>query len=232
MGNPNAEFDLMSENLDELVKKGLGIFAVYRDSILSYKLDYIKHIVNKIPSSILDYGCGSGLYTSYMKNYFQSAKIYGCDVSNKSIEVAKANHPDCEFITISEVNDLNVYKDKIDCIFINCVMHHIEPEEHSKWLTGLYNTMKSGSYLIIFEMNMLNPLVRWFVKRTPIDDNATMLKALYCKKLIKSIFGEDGEIKLRYTYLFPWRNKFFTKIEYLFSRLPLGAQYYVAVKKK
>ncbi|MDR1878408.1 MAG: class I SAM-dependent methyltransferase [Bacteroidales bacterium] len=228
-----TEFDSMADGFDNLVKEGLGIFAVYREGILNYKLEYLKRLVPYTPKSILEYGCGVGLYIPYLKECFPNAEIYGCDVSPESIRQVSENIPDCHFDLIEVPEDLKVYEGKIDCVFVNCVLHHIPPEEHKQWLTALYTYMKKDTYLVIFEMNMYNPLSRWFVKRTPIDDNATMLTPKYCKTLIRDIFGKDKKtkVKLKYTYFFPWRNKVFKTIEYQLTWIPLGAQYCVVVKK-
>jgi ubiquinone/menaquinone biosynthesis C-methylase UbiE len=231
MWNEKAEFDEMAENLDDLAKADLGIFAWMRESILDYKGEYLKYLLPENTKTILDYGCGSGLYVNSLRKYFPKLKIYGCDVSGKSIEVAKKKHPDCEFFTISNVSDLNIFKDKVDCVFINCVLHHIPHSEHKNWITGLYNNMKEGSYLVIFEMNMNNPLSRRLVNNSPIDKNAEMLKPTYCKKLIEDIFIKNEFIKLSYCYSFPWRTKILVGIEHQLSWLPLGAQYYLIAKK-
>ena len=225
----NVEFDEMSENLDDLLKEGLGIFAKFRESMIEYKAEYLKYLLPTEPKTILDYGCGAGLYTPYLKKHFPHTMIYGCDVSSKSIEVAKRKYPEYEFSTISHVDDLEKYKEIIDCVFINCVLHHIPPMEHEKYITGIYNNMRKGAYLIIFEMNMINPLVKNFVNKTPIDKNATMLKSSYCKNTVEKCFM--GEVKLRYSYFFPWRNKFLVGIEHKLGFLPLGAQYYIVAKK-
>lgn len=136
--------------------------------------------------------------------------------------------PDCHFNTIETVEDLQIYNGKIDCIFISCVLHHIDRREHEAWIKALHSIMKKGAYIVIFEMNMYNPVAKRFVDICPFDANAEMLNPAYCKKLVSDIFGRA---KLAYTFFFPWRNVFFTKIEHTLSWLPLGAQYYVAARK-
>jgi ubiquinone/menaquinone biosynthesis C-methylase UbiE len=231
MRKKEAEFDEMAENLDDLLKDGLGIFAWMRESILDYKGEYLKYLLPENPKAILDYGCGPGLYVKYFKKYFPESKIYGCDISGKSVDAARKRHPDCDFSVISNVSDLDIFKNKIDCVFVNCVLHHIPHSEHIDWITGLYNNMKKGAYLVVFEMNMNNPLSRRLVNNSPIDKNAEMLNPLYCKKLIENIFVEKEFVKLSYCYFFPWRTKILVGFEHRLSWLPLGAQYYVAAKK-
>jgi hypothetical protein len=89
---------------------------------------------------------------------------------------------------------------------------------------------------------MKNPLTKGFVKKTKIDENAIMLNSKYCKRLLlnkfyntkigdKETLLEKDNVKLRYTYFFPWRNRFFTNIEHFLFWLPFGAQYCVYANK-
>lgn len=176
----------------------------------------------------MEFGCGIGRNVPYFKEFFPSARIYGCDISAESIKQAAIDFPDCHFDTIETVEDLQIYNGKIDCIFISCVLHHIDRREHEAWIKALHSIMKKGAYIVIFEMNMYNPVAKRFVDLCPFDANAEMLKPAYCKKLVSDIFGRS---KLAYTFFFPWRNVFFTRIEHALSWVPLGAQYYVAAKK-
>jgi ubiquinone/menaquinone biosynthesis C-methylase UbiE len=176
----------------------------------------------------LDFGCGIGRNILYFKEFFPHARIYGCDISAESIKKASLDFPDCHFTTIETTEDLQVYNDSIDCVFISTVLHHIPHQEHHAWIKALHNIMKINGSIVIFEMNMYNPLARRFVYKCPFDANAVMLKPSYCKKLVADIFGNAD---LAYTFFFPWRTKFFVTIEHLLSWLPLGAQYYVAAKK-
>jgi trans-aconitate methyltransferase len=176
----------------------------------------------------LDFGCGIGRSIPYFKEFFPHAQIYGCDVSAKSIKKASRDFPDCHFAIIETPEDLKVYNGGMDCVFISTVLHHIPHKEHSAWIKALYNIIKTNGHIVIFEMNMYNPLARRFVYNCPFDANAVMLKPSYCKKLVADIFGQAD---LAYTFFFPWRTKFFVTVEHILSWLPLGAQYYVAAKK-
>jgi hypothetical protein len=89
---------------------------------------------------------------------------------------------------------------------------------------------------------MKNPITKSFVKRSKIDENAVMLNPKYCRRLLlnrfyntkigdKEILLRRDNVKLKYTYFSPWRNKFFAAIENFLFWLPLGAQYCVYAKK-
>jgi hypothetical protein len=128
-------------------------------------------------------------------------------------------------------------------------MHHIPQNEHGYWIGGLYNILSEvkvahweGGYIVIIEHNMKNPLTKAVVKKAKIDEDATMLHPKYCKLLLerefyntkvsnKEIILKADNVKLKYKYFFPWKNKFFTVIEYMLFWLPIGAQYCVYAKK-
>jgi SAM-dependent methyltransferase len=232
METSSTEFDDIAQDYNNEIVEDLGAFGKFRDSMLAYKVEYLRYIAPlHYAQSILDYGCGIGMNIPYLRHYFPEAKLFGCDVSKKSIELAKSHIDYCQFDVIETPRDIKMYKNTIDCVFISTVLHHIEPEEHKIWLQALYDIMKEGSYIIIFEHNMFNPLTRRLVKKSKMDKDAIMLNAGYCKHLVEEIFGSGKRVKLRYTYFFPWRNPLFTAIEHAIAWLPLGAQYYVAVEK-
>ena len=83
--------------------------------------------------------------------------------------------------------------------------------------------------MIVFEMNMKNPLTKRFVKKIPMDKTATMLDIKYSRGILREAFGKGSSAG--YTYFFPWRNKIFTWIEHRLAWVPLGGHYYVLAKK-
>lgn len=240
------EFDKLVEDYEETIINDLGIFGKYANSGIISKVTNLRHFLRDEPKGILDYGCGNGTLTPLLHESFKNTKLYGCDVSSKSIEIAKQRYPYCDFRVIKNTDDLKYYNN-IDCIFVNSVLHHIPQDEHEYWINGLCNILAANEnnregVIVLFENNMKNPLMKAFVKRTKIDENAVMLSPKYCKRLLlnkfyttkvgdKEIMLKKDDVKLKYTYFFPWRNKFFTYIEYLLFWLPLGAHYCVYAKK-
>ncbi|MDR0409723.1 MAG: class I SAM-dependent methyltransferase [Spirochaetaceae bacterium] len=199
--------------------------------MLEYKSQYLKYLLPETPSAILEYGCGIGMNMPYLRKYFPDTQLFGCDISDKSISLAKENFKDCTFNAIKSVDDLNLYKNKIDVVFVSCVFHHIPFDQHEIWLDGLYDLLKDDGYIIIFEMNLKNPLTKRLVSKSPVDRDANFLNSEYCKRMVQKAFGKSSPVKLYYTYFFPWRNEVFTWIEHKLLWLPLGAQYCVMAPK-
>lgn len=249
MQNKPAEFDGMAEGYRDKRARSLGKFGKYGDSAFLYKAQFLKGIFKKEPRSILDFGCGVGANIPYLRTHFKNARLFGCDVSSKSIELANKNYEYCKFDVVDDVDGLKIYKD-VDCVFVNTVLHHIPPEEHKRWIDGLYGILSDNAGLIgcgggvicVFEHNMNNPVTKSVVTKSEIDRDATMLSAAYCKRLLQNAFyraktegkelklAGDG-VKLKYTYFFPWRNRIFANIERLLRWAPVGAQYCVYAEK-
>lgn len=87
------------------------------------------------PGTILDVGCGGGLFTLRLAKYFPNAMITGLDISSEAISFAKeslsqANPPmrNVQFI-LSETPELNNPPNQFDVITSTLVCHHLSDEE-------------------------------------------------------------------------------------------------------
>lgn len=140
MGKKIADFDNIADNYYDESVKDLGKLGKYKNTAYLYKAQLIKKILKNEPKSILDFGCGIGLNIPYLHEYFRNTKLYGCDVSPESIEIAKKKYSYCNFNVINNINDLQIYKN-IDCILISTVLHHIPQKEHKYWIDELYNIL-------------------------------------------------------------------------------------------
>jgi SAM-dependent methyltransferase len=237
-----AEFDEFAKSYSEQINEDYGSFSRWRDTFFIWKTRYLKSILKAEPKGILDFGCGIGSNIPYLRQYFPNAKLYGCDISGKSLKIAKENYRFCDFEKVIEPSKLEIFRDKIDIVFISVVVHHIPTAEHQIWLKNLYEVLPDGGYIFIFENNMKNPIVRNILWKGVVDREIPMLSLKYIRNLVSNIFQKTHirgkEIRLkrspakgRYAYFFPWRNIFFESIEKLLFWLPLGAQYCVYAKK-
>lgn len=89
MTNTSADFDKFAGNYYEESKKDIGKFGKYRETAFIYKTQLLKHILKGEPKNILDFGCGIGLNIPHLHRCFKNTRLYGCDVSSASIEIAK-----------------------------------------------------------------------------------------------------------------------------------------------
>lgn len=98
---------------------------------------YTKRIIKQLkPASVLDAGCGGGLFILNLGSCFPSIHFTGCDISTDAISMAER-----EFINYPQNNvsfnlqpqlTLNLPENSVDILMATLVCHHIEDKE----LTG------------------------------------------------------------------------------------------------
>jgi ubiquinone/menaquinone biosynthesis C-methylase UbiE len=227
----SSSFDNIANSYDKELKDSLGLYGHSDITIFAeYKIKTVKAKLFKAPAAILEFGCGIGRNSSFMKKWFPKTNIYGCDISEKSLEIARKKNPFVQYDKITSPSDLfGVYKDTFDCIFISNVFHHILFREHQIWLDALYKIISKGGSIFIFEHNPYNPVTNHIFFTSEIDKDGSMLKPSYCQKLLKHAYFTN--ISRNYSLFFLWRNVFFESVERMLYWLPLGAQYYVWGKK-
>ena len=180
---------------------------------------------------ILDFGCGDGNSSIFIRKHFPLSTITGVDVSEQSIKIAKEKNIENAAFTVFKGVELPYKNESFDVVFSSMVFHHIEHKLHDAVLEEIYRVLKKDGRFYNFEHNPYNPLTRKIVNECEFDRHAVLLKPLYHQKVI----DKNGLTvkELRYTLFFP-RQQIFKWLHYLeplFSWFPLGAQYYVRAIK-
>ena len=93
--------------------------------------------------SVLDIGCGNGLWSSE----FKEQDYCGIDISNKLIKRAQKKHKGLDFRTL-RVEDVEQLGKKFDVIFSYTCLLHIKPEEFEEAIKPL---KKVAKYLMLIE---------------------------------------------------------------------------------
>ena len=200
------------------VSNDIGYFA-------EHKVLQMKHHMSASPMRVLDYGCGIGRNIPYLAKHFPKALFSGCDISVGSLEVAEKENPNAKFF----VSGKGIHVGQFDLIIVSNVFHHIEPEERGQVVDELKQLLTPDGNLFVFEHNPYNPLTRYLVKRIPFDEDAQLVTAHVLAKLFHMRGYEL--IRSKYTMFFPqWASKL-SPIEPYLGWLPMGAQYFIQVKK-
>ena len=223
-----VDFDQYAEEYDKILSDDLKVYGEESGYFAEYKVEIVKNKMKNKPEKILDFGCGIGRNIQYFKKYFSDSKIFGCDISEKSIEIAKKNNPDVEFFLLNDEN-IKANFDKFDLIFTSCVFHHIEPVLRKNSMKSISNMMKQNGLFFIFEHNPLNPVTRKIVKDCVWDTDAILLSK---KETITMTELSGLKVKkIQYTLFFPAFLRMFRFLEAYFGFIPLGGQYYVMAIK-
>jgi SAM-dependent methyltransferase len=110
-----------------------------------------------------------------------------------------------------------------------CVFHHINQREHVTLLRELLRVLVSGGIVLVYEHNPYNPVTRHAVNTCPFDENAHLIPARSMRQ--RFIAAGFANPRIRYRVFFPSVVRSLRRLEPWITRLPLGAQYYVAASK-
>lgn len=100
----------------------------------------------RVGDHVLDVGCGSGIKSKYLSDH--GLKVTGIDISDKMVEIAKREFPQCEFkaLDMNKVDSLNM---TFDHVFAQAALLHIPRKEMEQTLKNLLKVLKPGGYLYV-----------------------------------------------------------------------------------
>ena len=169
----------------------------------------------KAGETVLDLGCGKGM------DVFKACKIVGdeglvigVDRLDEMVEKAKYIRGKKGFLNtdfrVSDIDDLKVDSNTVDCVISNCVINLCEDKE--KVYSEIFRVLKAGGRISISDIVQFNELPTW-VKDEPIF-YATWVAGSITSEKLKSILKNVGfelytiiEEELTEEYLAKWGHK-------------------------
>lgn len=121
------------------------------------------NILELIPDqvdSLLDVGCGNGLFLSLASHFHPLKNAVGVDVDQNSVNQAnkiknkvKSFSSDCkvDYVLVSEVSKYSDFK--FDVITMIDVLHHVPKKEWESFIKHYLSFLKPGGLLLVKEMN-------------------------------------------------------------------------------
>jgi ubiquinone/menaquinone biosynthesis C-methylase UbiE len=224
--NSPGLFDAYADSYDEAINDSIAFSGLKVDFFVRVKALYMQKILaarfgegSKI--SLLDVGCGIGNYHPYWID--QVGSLWGVDVSAKSIERAAKRNPRALYETYD--GDRLPFDDhSFDAVVTICVMHLIEPSKRPHFVAELWRMTRPGGIAVVFEHNPANVLTRRAVSNCVLNEGTTLLPHRETEDLMRRQ-GFDVQPS-RFILLLPGFTKLLQGFDELFSRLPLGAQYF------
>jgi SAM-dependent methyltransferase len=145
--------------------------------------------------SILDYGCNQGNYINSAREHIDISKYTGVDIMQLSINTAKNNHPDCNFIHYNKwhqaynpngdktLNLSDVFTEKFDVIICYSVFTHSTLEQAKDELKDLQKLLNPNGVILftIWRAEIFEPFSEWILKRF-YDSKPIDFKKLHYKK--------------------------------------------------
>ena len=225
-----------SDRYEEMLERGIRLSGNDQHFFIRGR---VTDMLNQLPRDfsprrILDFGCGIGHTTAYLAQVFPTAEVVGIDQSGKAIARARATYTRSRVWFTTEggrrEKEETLESGAFDLCYVNGVFHHIAPSQRLAVLRRIYEMLRPGACLALFENNPLNPGTRMVMRRIPFDRDAIPLFPWECRKLVISV-GFSAVTPMRFLFYFPHALRCLRFVEPGLARMPLGAQYYVLVRK-
>jgi ubiquinone/menaquinone biosynthesis C-methylase UbiE len=227
LSSHSPDFDAFAWHYRELHDANIRLSGASSAYFARLKIQILSRYESNKLLHVLDLGCGDGLCTAYMRQYFPSWYITGTDVSAESIAVARDRHlRDVQFIHY-DGRHLPFAPESFDVIFMAGVLHHVEHDQQIFLLEEARRVTRFQGRIYIFEHNPFNPLTRYFVRTCVFDRGVKLCSASYVKRLLNEA---NWKISVcRYAIFFPRYLVFWPliRIEPWLARIPLGGQYMI-----
>lgn len=187
--------------------KKMYSFLSWRDKLyikLRWRLCPFELIEQQLPKKgmIVDAGCGYGLLTNLIALRSEERNVYGFDLNEKRINIAKKSVGN-KYNILFELKDVNDLKlGSCDAVIMSDFLHHISYEEQNKLILQIKSKLKDDGILIIQDIvkkplwkylfaSNLDRVLNCFPKLYYRDQNSwvAMLSSYFDLEIIKADKG-------------------------------------------
>ncbi|ALA59768.1 class I SAM-dependent methyltransferase [Nitrospira moscoviensis] len=231
------EFDEYARRYEALHNDNLSVVGADSQEFLAAKLAFCERFIRThvrfIPGGklFLDYGCGTGRLGHLFHDRFDADWCYvGVDPSEESIKEAQAADArgQCRYHSLTAWQSGS---ETYDFALVACVLHHVPPGDRPSVLRSVWDRMKPGAALVIWEHNPWNPVTRRIVDACPFDKDAVLLALPEMKKLWAHL-GTESITGSSYVTFFPGPLRRLRPLERFLAWLPLGGQWVFWARKQ
>ena len=219
-------FDAHADDYTAALEQGIAVSGENKEFFAENRIRFLAKCVDLPVRHVLDFGCGIGTATPFLRSLLSADSIVGVDTSRKSIETARKLHgSQSAFRTLA---DYAPNGDR-ELAYCNGVFHHIPIDERAGAIDYVKRCLEPNGVFAIWENNAWNPGTRYVMSRIPFDQDAITLTAAQTRQLL--IAGGFHILRTDYCFIFPGRLSFLRPIESCLTKLPIGAQYQVLARK-
>ena len=220
-----VDFDKFTHDYNQLLNDKTRFFSANDEYFARYKVEIVRAQVRTPVCSVLEYGCGIGRNIPFLRRAFPDASVVGSDISPASLEIARHDSPDIEFVLEPDSTEP---KGCFDVIFVAGVFHHVPVDQRVDMARTLSARLTPGGAVFVFEHNPFNPLTRRIVNSCPYDEDAVLLKPSELQDILER--GGLTVERKAYCLFVPPRLSALTWLEAWLGWLPLGGQYWVQAR--
>jgi len=112
-------------------------------------------------SLVLDIGCGPGWYLPLISD--EKSSVIGIDASLSQLRLARKNVPDSTLLS-GDICNFPLKHGQFDVAYAINIFHHLpSAEEQQQGFREIHRILKTGGVLMLHEMNVTNPLFRFYL---------------------------------------------------------------------
>ena len=174
-----AEFDQFADDYHNLHQENIKITGEKHEYFAEYKICDLKRVAKIVGvdvNNVLDFGTGVGNNFPFLAKHFPRTGLFGIDVSEKSLTLAKERFNGFGEFSLFNGKTLPYPEGQFDLALAACVFHHIPADEHIQLIQEVSRTLRSGGAFLIYEHNPINPMTIHAVNTCFLDENAVLLK--------------------------------------------------------
>lgn len=229
-GDAGARFDRFHADYDEALARGLSVTGEDKAFFARGRIAHLARRLREIgrqPSSVLDFGCGTGSATPLFLELLGVERVVGVDVSERSLDLARARHGSdrARFVPLPEFSP----RGEFPLAFCNGVFHHVPPRQRPEVVRLLRDALEPGGCLAIWDNNPWNPGARYVMWRIPFDRGAVMVSARGVRGMVEAAGLEP--LRVDHLFVFPRVLRRLRFLEPRLARAPIGAQYLVLCRR-
>lgn len=155
--------------------------GIQNEDIYEYSEDRYEYIVDflnrnlKADANIIEVGCGSGNILKYIGEKTNIKNLYGIDISEKALTVARKRGAHTYLGSITDKSFISGIKIKFDFVILGAILHHLAGKNRETSYFESYKAIKNSILLLkdngyvcilepIFEPSFIGDLI-FYVKK-------------------------------------------------------------------
>jgi SAM-dependent methyltransferase len=226
-----SDFDSYAHDYESALDRGIAISGENAAFFSRERIAWLARCLERLrftPTTVLDYGCGTGTATPFFFELLGARSVTGVELSARSLEVARHAHRNMS-VEYRLTNDYTP-EGTIDLAFCNGVFHHVPENDRQATVRYIADCLRPRGIFALWENNPWSPGARYVMSRIPFDRDAVMVWPNQARTLV----GSAGlrAIRTDYRFIFPKILRVFRCVEPLLTHVPLGAQYQVLSQKQ
>lgn len=191
---------LLKNSPDEEKAAGNKKFYSIARQSRKYVENRLKRKINS-KNKFLDYCCGDGAMSIWLAN--EGAEVYGIDISDVSIQIAKENAAiDCQKrkprFWVMDAENLKFGNNNFEAVFCGGVLHHLNIDAAYQELARV---LKPGGMVVCAEPLAYNPVFQLYRKMTPKLRTEWEAEHILNKRSIYSAKKYFGKVEVKFFHL-------------------------------